>query len=221
MRKAPVWVAMILDESGSMQSVKSQTISGFNEYLQDRKEDSKKNSVKFWLTTFHSTISEKLVAADVSEAKDLTDYSYRPDHMTALYDAIGKTLRSIDEEIKRTKTKPKILVTIFTDGLENASNRFSKSQIESEITERESKGNWTFTYVGANQDSVKTAAGMGIRAANSVNYSAQTTNSAFRGISQSTSSYLDDSNSMQTFGFFQGAQTAEEIVAPKKRTRKK
>ncbi|NIP23783.1 MAG: VWA domain-containing protein, partial [Phycisphaerae bacterium] len=114
------YVSFILDETGSMLSVKDQTISGYNEYLDTLKQE---KDVLFTLTKFNSAKVEVVYdAVKIKDVELLTADTYHPTATTPLYDAIGTTITSLEKATKNKKGKK--LVVIQTDGLENASKEF-------------------------------------------------------------------------------------------------
>ena len=158
-------VNFILDKSGSMESVRSATISGFNEYINALKKDGNKYS--FSLTLFDTEITTPYLNEDLKSVKELNVESYSPNGCTALYDAVCSTIKKIEE-----KKGQKVVNIIMTDGEENSSKEYSEVQMKSLIEERTKKGNWTFVYLGANQDSYVKAQKFGIGAMNTSNFQA-------------------------------------------------
>jgi hypothetical protein len=158
-------VAFILDRSGSMNSCRDQAINGFNEYLGNLKRDSPE--VLFALTLFWTEVAGDLTERAVCNVPELTAATYRPDGMTALYDAIGRTVRGIERTISPADS---VVVVIFTDGRENASQEYSRESVFALIDQKQKAGNWTFVYLGANQDAWSNASGLGIPVGNAMNY---------------------------------------------------
>ena len=165
------YVNVLIDESGSMQSVKSQIISGFNEYIQGLKKV--KGKVRVSLTKFDSTgVKPEYVAKKRKEVPELTAETYSPGAMTPLYDAVGEMVRAVEKtDIKK---QDNVLVVIQTDGFENCSKEFTEFQIKS-LVEEKTKDGWTFVYLGADQDAWAPAAKMGIAAANTLAYASTDT----------------------------------------------
>lgn len=158
-------VSFILDETGSMQSCKEATISGFNEYIGSLKR--RRGTIRMTLTKFDSTKVE-IVHRDVpiADVESLNADTYCPGAATPLYDAIAKTIREVPED------RANVLCIILTDGEENASREHKKEDIQKMIQEKEDQG-WTFVYLGANQDAWSNAQAIGMSfAANSSGYSA-------------------------------------------------
>lgn len=187
-RRVPLWVAVVLDESGSMYGVRTKTISGFNEYLQDRKKDAEEVPTRFWLTKFNTESTVVFNGEDVEEVPSLFNNSYHPTGGTALYDAVAQTIHSIAANLDSEEVTPKVLVMIITDGEENASKFTTKDSIFSLIKSKETEGNWTFTYMGAGKDAWANSQAMGIYSANTVMYNNYAPEVAFRGASKGATS---------------------------------
>lgn len=186
--KKLLWTIYVLDESGSMGVVRQQVISGYKEYI----ESLKKNTVagnKFSLTKFHNDINRVHTGIDVSTIPELTEATYVPDKMTALYDAIGITIRDTEAELAKLPNGNDyaILMVINTDGQENASKEFTAiSQIQKLIKEKEATGRWTFIYVGANQDAWAAGASIGISQRNIAGYKVGNTQRMMKSLGENT-----------------------------------
>ena len=158
-------VNFILDKSGSMESIKSATISGFNEYIKTLKKDGNKYS--FSLTMFDTQIETPFINTPLNEVDELDEKKYDTNGSTALYDAVCSTIKKIKE-----KAGQKVITIIMTDGEENSSKEYTQVQMRAMIQELEKKGNWTFVYLGANQDSYANAQKFGIPTMNTTNFMA-------------------------------------------------
>lgn len=168
--KTKIYNLIILDASGSMHSIKTQTIDGFNETIQTIKDAQRKHEDQEHLVSlvvFNSskidTVYERIPASDVTE---LNEKTYIPDCSTPLYDAMGYSLNALRNNIGNDD---RVLVTIITDGYENSSKEYSGAAVKSLVDELKSMG-WVFTYIGANQDVEKAAAQISIN--NVVNFTA-------------------------------------------------
>ncbi|MDY6301231.1 MAG: VWA domain-containing protein [Bacteroidales bacterium] len=154
--KTPVTVynVIILDKSGSMTNIARQAIDGVNETIGSIKSAQEKNPDQKHLVTLVAFCGceQKLIYDNipVTEASTLTDKDYRPCCMTPLYDAIGATITRV-HAMKSKEPDSLALVTIITDGYENASREFSLSAIKSLIDSYKEQG-WQFTYIGADHD---------------------------------------------------------------------
>lgn len=149
-----VFNLIILDESGSMNSVKKATIEGFNEVVQTIKAVQKKypeqnHTISF--VTFNGVgITHHLFNEPIDNLKELSEKNFRPNASTPLYDAIGEAVSKLSIEVDKQEKK-NVLVTILTDGYENSSKEYSGKAIKALIEELKTK-NWTFTYMGADHD---------------------------------------------------------------------
>lgn len=150
--KHQVFNLLILDESGSMQSVKEITISGFNEIAQTIRAAQAQfpnQEHHVTLVTFNGLgVRTLLDNQPASTLQALSEQSYRPDASTPLLDAIGKSVMRLEFQTE-SFTDYTVLVSILTDGHENASREFSGAAIKAMIDRLSEKG-WTFTYMGAN-----------------------------------------------------------------------
>ena len=156
---------MILDASGSMESIYNQALSGVNETIQTIRIGQKEHpefEQSLTLASFNSGknyLNVKYSATPIDEVKEIIKEDYIACGCTALYDAMGEMI----SELKRKVTpEDRVLVTVITDGYENASIHWNGPQIKSLVEELRHEG-WTFTYIGANQDVEAVAGSMGIR----------------------------------------------------------
>jgi hypothetical protein len=156
---------VILDASGSMESIYNQALTGANETIQTIRIGQKDHPELQQYLTFASFnsgkdyLKVKYSVTLIDEVMEITKEDYVACGCTALYDAMGEMIT----ELKRKLTpKDRVLVTVITDGYENASQHWSGPQIKSLVEELRHEG-WTFTYIGANQDVEVVAGSMGIR----------------------------------------------------------
>ncbi len=147
----------ILDMSGSMYSLTSDTIGGFNSLIAEQKKS--KADVDVTLILFNDKYEKVYDKKDIKEVEKLTDDVYVANGTTALLDAIGKTIT----EFKTREKKPKVMLTITTDGMENASREFNKKTIKTMLEDKQKLG-WEVLFIGANIDAVGEAQSLGIRA---------------------------------------------------------
>lgn len=164
MKKRQIHNLIILDESGSMESIKSQVISGFNETVQTIKGSKKlfPEQEQFITVVSFNGLGNKLLHYndEVKNLKQLNDHLYNPDAMTPLFDAIGFAINKMKKVLKHQKDS-NVLVTIFTDGEENASREYTGNQVKTMI-EKLKNENWTFTYIGTDHDVEKIAINLSI-----------------------------------------------------------
>lgn len=161
MKKNNMDVVFLLDRSGSMANSVTDTIGGYNSYLKKQREN--KNNTKITTVLFDNEYEVLHNRVDIKEVNDLTEKEYYVRGCTALLDAIGKTITNLDKKVKDNK----VLFIITTDGLENASKKYTKEQIKELIS---GHSNWEFLYIGANIDSYSEGASLGINKKNISNY---------------------------------------------------
>lgn len=151
---------IIVDESGSMHLIYQEALMGMNETLQSIKSSSGKNPQVVTLVTFNSEhYNEIFSEIPAKETRILTDKDYSPNGCTPLYDAMGKAITTLKRQVGEGE---RVIVTIITDGLENASTEYRAEDIKEMIKELENE-EWIFAYIGANQDAVMEAQKMGIQ----------------------------------------------------------
>jgi Mg-chelatase subunit ChlD len=152
--KMKVYNVIILDKSGSMSSIARQAVDGVNETIGSIKSAQEKNPNQEHIVTLVAFCGCELKTiydnTPVAEVKTLTDRDYRPCCMTPLYDAIGTTISRV-HALKSQNPESLALVTIITDGYENASHEFTHSAIRALIESYKEQG-WQFTYIGADHD---------------------------------------------------------------------
>lgn len=153
---------IVLDESGSMQSIYLPALTGVNETLQTIREAQKEHEDQTHfvsLIAFDSGHYNQIYCNIPAEkALDITKKQYRPDGCTPLYDAMGRSINELRPHVVKGDV---VLVTVITDGYENASREYNGKAIKS-LVEAMKKEGWVFTYIGANQDVEAVAASMSI-----------------------------------------------------------
>lgn len=149
----------LMDRSGSMSGSEKDTIGGFNSFIQ--RELKKGLNTKVTTILFDHEYEILYTRKAIEEVKELTDKEYWVRGSTALLDAIGKTINTLDKEIDN-----KVLFVIITDGYENSSHEYSKQQIQNLIENH----NWEFIYIGADIDSYSEAGNIGMRRTRVANY---------------------------------------------------
>jgi hypothetical protein len=153
-------VAFLLDRTGSMQSVKAQTIAGFNAYLSGLQAEGA--DISFSLIQFDSASIDVLHAnAPVAEVAPLTEDSYQPRASTPLIDAAVKTIRAVEAAVAEREVAPKVVVTFQTDGEENCSTEHDWIELNLLVKEKIGLG-WQFNFLGAGIDAYQQGARMGL-----------------------------------------------------------
>lgn len=179
-----LYVSLILDESGSMQSCKRAAIEGFNQYVATLRREPAET--QFTLTLFNSRRAEgRYRSVPVSTVPDFDVETYRPQDTTPLYDAIGRTLVAARQEAPAGFKK---LCVILTDGLENSSKEYTRKQIFALIKECEHEG-WLFVYLGADHDVWAAGEDLGIVAECRVAFSKDHIGQTFNTLSEHTATY--------------------------------
>lgn len=161
---------IILDESSSMLSCKQSTISGVNEFINTQKTSKIETNVSIY--TFNGSQVKAVVEnVPAKQVVELTDYSYHPNGMTNLLDAIGSTIHKINKTLEPLKkeARPSIQLCIITDGEENASKMYTNEAVKSLVGTCETK-DWTFMFLGANIDAFSVGSSLGFGVANTIQY---------------------------------------------------
>lgn len=171
MKNKLVELVFILDRSGSMAGLEKETIGGYNSMIEKQKKEEGEALVTTVL--FDHKYERISYRTPINEVKPLTDKDYYPRGMTALLDAIGRTIEKIVlEHKKEDEKKPgKTIFVITTDGLENASENFNYSTIKEMITYEERAFGWEFIFLGANFDVFSVTDKLGIRRQRAARYS--------------------------------------------------
>ena len=171
MNKKLAEIAFILDRSGSMATVTEAAITGFNEFLKGQQKT--EGQARLTLVLFDDEYLVPLESIPVQEAVPLDTTTYVPRASTALLDAIGTTIDNLGSRLAampESERPGQVIVAIFTDGLENASVKFTWQDISLRILEQTNTYKWQFLFLGANQDAIATAAKLNIAAANASDY---------------------------------------------------
>lgn len=166
-------LVFILDRSGSMSGLESDTIGGFNGLIEKQR---KQEGECYVSTVLFDNVSEVLHdRVKLSEIEPMTDKDYTVRGCTALIDAIGGAIHHIGNIHKyaRPEDVPEhTMFVITTDGLENASHKYSSDEVKKMVERQKEEFGWEFLFIGANIDSVETAKHFGIGADRAVNYHA-------------------------------------------------
>ena len=162
-------IIFVIDKSGSMGRLTDDTIGGFNSFVESQKDDTKTT-----LTTVLFDTSWKILhdGLDVYEIEPMTNKEYIPGGGTAMLDAIGETINTVqNRHDDMGDAKPdNVLFVITTDGEENSSRKFAKADIERMIKHQTNGHGWEFIFLGANMDAVKEATSIGIDATKVASY---------------------------------------------------
>jgi uncharacterized protein YegL len=177
MKKNYTDIIIVLDRSGSMQSVRTDTIGGVNKFIEEQQKTP--GEATFSLFLFDHEYNRTSNAIPIKDARLLTEESYQPRGNTCLYGAIGCAINETGERLKNTpedQRPEKVIFVIVTDGEENSSHKHEWSKthtaasIKSQIELQSGTYKWEFVYIGANQDAIQNAGRIGINADRSLNY---------------------------------------------------
>jgi len=171
MRENLTEIVFILDRSGSMSGLESDTIGGFNSMIAKQQKEEGEAIVSTVLFDDETDVIHDRVA--IGEVKKLTEEDYYVRGCTALLDAVGGAIHHIGNVHKyaREEDRPaKTLFIITTDGLENASRHYSFKDVKRLIKRQQEKYNWEFIFLGANIDAIEVAGSMGISKDRAANY---------------------------------------------------
>ena len=162
-------IIFLIDKSGSMGRLVDDTIEGFNSFVDGQKDETKTTLTTVLFDSMCKTIHNGL---DVYEVEPMTKEDYIPGGFTAMLDAVGETINTVqNRHDDMGDAKPdSVLFVITTDGEENSSRKFTKADIERMIKHQTNGHGWEFIFLGANIDAVKEAESIGISANRAVNY---------------------------------------------------
>ena len=170
MNKDLTEVVFIIDESGSMHGLEGDTVGGFNSTVDKQKKLKGECLVSTVMFNTRSRVIHDRVS--IKSIEKMTDNDYRPSGSTALIDALGDSIRHIKmvhRYIREEDLPSKTMFVITTDGMENASCKYSLSEVKKMIEERKENG-WEFVFLAANIDAAETARSYGIDADSCVDY---------------------------------------------------
>ena len=173
MKKGLTELVFILDRSGSMSGLESDTISGYNAMLEkQKKEDGEAVITTVLFDDRYELLHDRIHIRGITP---ITNKEYYVRGNTALLDAVGKTINKIGNAQKHTaehERAEQVMIVITTDGMENASREFSYEKVRQMIEHQKSKYGWEFIFLGANIDAVATAGRLGIDKSRATNYHA-------------------------------------------------
>ena len=171
MKKNLTEMVFILDKSGSMSGLEADTIGGFNSMIERQKKEPGEALVSTVLFSGESKVIHDRV--NLQKVEPMTDKQYFVGGCTALIDAIGEAIHHIGNVHKYAREEDRPEHTIFvitTDGMENASRRYTSDQVKAMVKHEQEKYGWEFLFLGANIDAVETAAHFGIAEDRAVNF---------------------------------------------------
>jgi hypothetical protein len=195
-------ITVVLDRSGSMESVKADTIGGFNVFLKSQKEAAGEASLT--LAQFDTEYDIVHSGKPIKDVPDLDGKTFVPRGATALLDAIGRSINTTGARLANTPEadRPaKIIFVILTDGEENSSHEFTKEKINEMIKHQTETYKWDFVFLGANQDAIRAGTSLGVSAGSSITYASNKagSNAAFNSMSVNMCNYRSGTVSGQAF----------------------
>jgi uncharacterized protein YegL len=170
MKKGLTELVMILDRSGSISGLEADTIGGFNSMIEKQK---KEEGEVYVSAVLFDNVSEVIYdRVDISRIEPMTDKQYYVRGCTALLDAVGGAIKHISTVHKYAREEDvpeKTIFVITTDGMENASRKYSSGEIK-KLVKAQTEAGWEFLFLGANIDAVETAGRYGIAEDRAVEY---------------------------------------------------
>jgi hypothetical protein len=190
-------IFMVLDRSGSMNAIATDTIGGFNQFVKTQKAapgHCTVTLVQFDWADGGAQVQTVFDARRVSDVPDLNGETYVPRGGTPLYDALGQSIQATGKFLKDLPDheKPaKVVFVIITDGLENSSREYTRERVFQMIKHQREAYKWEFVFLGANQDAMAVGQSIGVAPGNSMTYEANTagTQSAFASVATNAVRY--------------------------------
>jgi hypothetical protein len=171
MKDGYIHISVILDRTGSMETIRDDTIGGFNAFLNAQKAELGLASLT--LVQFDSQDPYEIVYhfKPLAEVPELTRETFVPRATTPLLDAIGRGINDLEKslaDITEDERPSRVVMVVITDGQENASREFRKDQIEKMIKEKQEKATWQFVFLSADLNAIGDALASGVRAASTL-----------------------------------------------------
>jgi len=187
-------IVVILDRSGSMCTIADDAIGGYNEFIKAQKKVEGEAIVT--LAQFDDQYELVYDGVPIMEVPELTNETFKPRGMTALNDAIGKTIEAVRKRQSHQcpqcfHSVDKTIVAILTDGGENSSLNFNTQRVNELISHQRDEHKWEFIFLAANQDAFATGGALGIKSTDTFDFSADSkgTRSAYLSMINTTTSY--------------------------------
>ena len=171
MKKGLTEIVFILDRSGSMSGLEADTIGGYNSMLDKQKKEEGDAIISTVLFDDQTEILHD--RKNLEKVERITDKEYYVRGCTALLDAVGGAIHHIShiqEEMPEEEKPEKTLFIITTDGMENASKKYSYDKVKKMVEKKKKKNHWEFVFLGANIDAVEVAGRFGVAANRAVRY---------------------------------------------------
>ena len=218
--KKNAYITLVIDESGSMGSVKDATISGINEQIQQLKKDfggDKKDEFNTFvsLIRFNATSTPIFMYSDIDSLQEIAPKDYNPGGNTAMYDAVGYAINQLKSRHDIDGEDTSSLVIVVSDGEENASKEFNSKSIADMVGDLNKTKRWTFSYLGANQDLSKVSEQTNINLGNTASFNSRTKGGVMRAFSMNALALHDYSDNLSrgvyaSANFYAGNEAKEE-----------
>lgn len=179
-------IATVMDRSGSMGHIRQQTIDGFNEFIKGQRE--LPGAAVIYYTHFDHEYEIVHAYKPLGEFPLLTTDTYEPRGNTALLDAVGRTIATVGADLaaKPEHERPgHVIFVIQTDGLENSSREYTLERVREMIVTQRNQFGWTFLFLGATEEAMKSGSGLGIAGGQSLHYAGASSQQAFASVSAS------------------------------------
>lgn len=183
------FVSLLLDETGSMENIKDDTIGGVNSYVDGLRREIE-GDCKFTLVKFDSSHQTAMcTGVNLDSVPRLTLENYRPGAMTPLIDATWNIVKKTEEVIgEATLDKHNVTIVVQTDGMENRSREHTRADLNELITQKQKDG-WVFVFIGAGIDAFAEAGQYGFKAASTMSYGRGRTKQTFDSMVGNTVAY--------------------------------
>lgn len=199
MKKGLTHIIFVVDRSGSMSTIATDMIGGYNSFIKQQKEIPNECVVSFYqFDDVYETVFERVKLADVAE---LDSKTYVPRNMTALYDAMGKTINNYGaylSSIPDEERPERILFVTITDGLNNASHEFSLEQVGNMVKHQTEVYKWDFVFIGSNIDAWKAGGSLNVKSSSTLQFanSAGSVKAVFSSLASNTMMYRSATSKM-------------------------
>ncbi|MEM9446708.1 MAG: vWA domain-containing protein [Verrucomicrobiota bacterium] len=191
-------ISILLDRSGSMDSIREDTIGGFNQFLDDQRDNSTDATLSF--VQFDSSDSYEVIYdfQDLAGVSDLDRNDFVPRGGTPLLDAIGRSINDLEADLdalSEDERPEKVVMAIITDGRENSSFEFTKTEIESMIDEKQDEDDWQFVFLSSDLSAIGEAQILGFQPFGVLKYenTSEGVSSGWSNLSNSFSEYSSNS----------------------------
>lgn len=162
MIKGQTDIIFIVDKSSSMTGIREEMLSVINGQIREAKEKFPGDTTTVTWTVFASGVQTPVMLENLSDIQEIPEDKYKPEGMTALWDAVGLTINRFEEKRGEIGKEDAVLCLVFTDGMENMSRTFSVDKIRKMVADREAGGHWTFSFHGASEAILDQADTIGI-----------------------------------------------------------